>query len=68
MFEKKIKNFFNSVEVCGELPVKEKIDKRILIPMEIAAGVVCVLAGALVAILLMDKIGEEEADEKKEKN
>jgi hypothetical protein len=33
--------------------------------MEIAAGVVCVLAGALVAILLMDKVGEEEADEEK---
>lgn len=63
MFEKKIKKFFNSVTVCGELPTKEKIDKRILVPLEIAAGVACVLAGALVAMVLMDKVGEEESDD-----
>ena len=66
MFEKKIKNFFNSVTVCGELPTKEKMDKRLLTAIEIASGVAGIMIGAILALFLMDKFGNEESDEENE--
>ncbi len=66
MFEKKIRNFFNSVTVCGELPTKEKMDKRLLTAIEITAGIASVMIGAVIALCLMDKFGNEEPDDENE--
>ena len=60
MIEKKIKNFYNSVTVCGEQPTPKKHTR--LAPMGIAIGTVCAIAGILAAILLMEHVGEEEAE------
>lgn len=63
MFEKKIKDFFNSVTVCGEFPSKkQKSDPKRFTALTITAAVACVLAGALLAAKLMDKVGEEADD------
>ena len=58
MIEKKIKNFYNSVTICGEQPTNAPSLK--LTPIGIAAGVVCAIAGILTAILLMEHVGAEE--------
>lgn len=58
MIEKKIKNFYNSVTICGEQPTNAPSLK--LTPLGIAAGVVCAIAGILTAILLMEHVGAEE--------
>ncbi len=64
MFEKKIKNFFNSVSVCGERPRREvRIDKRLLLLIGLSAGTACAALGAGLAIYFVDKNGKlsEEA-------
>ncbi len=63
MFEKKIKDFFNSVTVCGEFPAKkqESHPKRFT-AFTITAGVACLLFGTLLATKLLDKVGEETDD------
>ncbi len=56
MFEKKIRNFFNSVSVCGEPPKHEiKIDKRLLAVIGISAGTLCAALGAGLAIYFTDR-------------
>lgn len=63
MFEKKIKDFFNSVTVCGEFPKKKPCHSSILcVALTITAGVACVITGALLAAKLIDKVGEESDD------
>jgi hypothetical protein len=63
MFEKKIKNFFNSVTVCGEFPKKKsERSTKLSASLKITASVACVLLGALLAAKLIDKVGEETAD------
>lgn len=58
MIEKKIKNFYNSMTVCGEHPIPKKHAR--LAPVGIAIGTVCAIAGVLAAILLIEHVGEEE--------
>ena len=58
MIEKKIKNFYNSVTICGEQPTNAPSPK--LTPIGIAAGVVCAIAGILTAVLLIEHVGAEE--------
>ena len=57
MIEKKIKNFYNSMTVCGEQPIPKKHAR--LAPVGIAIGVTCAIVGILAAILLMDHVGED---------
>ena len=58
MIEKKIKNFYNSVTICGEQPKNEPSIK--ITPVGIAIGVTCAIVSILAAILLMDHVGEDE--------
>lgn len=63
MFEKKIKDFFNSVTVCGEFPKKKsELSPKLSASLTITASIACVLFGALLAAKLIDKVGEEEPD------
>ena len=63
MFEKKIKDFFNSVTVCGEFPKKKsEISPKLSASIKITASIACVLLGALFAAALVDKVGEETDD------
>ena len=58
MIEKKIKNFYNSVTICGEQPTNAPSPQ--LTPLGIAAGVVCAIVGILTAVLLIEYVGAEE--------
>ncbi len=51
MFEKKIKNFFDSVSICGEKPKKEiKMDRRLFIIIGMTAGALSAALGAGLAL------------------
>lgn len=63
MFEKKIKNFFNSVTVCGEFPEKKKAPCKKRSILLITAGVSCAILGAILATRLIERVGEEAEDE-----
>ncbi len=63
MFEKRIKTFFNSVKICGEMPSKKaKLDKRVLAMLEITAGVACAVVGGILAMCFIEHFGRELPD------
>ena len=61
MFEKKIKTFFNTVKIGGDLPmIDTKLDKKhLLAVIEISAGAVCAVIGGVLLMCFVDKFGKE---------
>ena len=64
MFEKKIKEFFNSVTICGEEPTKKAmLDKRILMMAGVTTGIAVAVISAGIAMLWAEFAGKDDSDE-----